>query len=127
MGEFLHKLGERIASLRLVAGMKQTDLAHKAGLSLGYMSRLERGETNISILNLRALAKALDIPLAVLLECEQNVSHTELVGYISRHLMDITSEDLVCLHRITSLLRRKQDMRMASVMEAIPDEDRHAE
>jgi transcriptional regulator with XRE-family HTH domain len=39
----------------------QEELAHRAGLDRSYMGQVERGETNISLLNLVRIADALDV------------------------------------------------------------------
>jgi transcriptional regulator with XRE-family HTH domain len=60
---FLRKLGERIRDLRQKAEMSQEALADEAGLDRSYMSGIERGVRNVSVLNLAAVAKALRIPI----------------------------------------------------------------
>jgi transcriptional regulator with XRE-family HTH domain len=58
---FLNKLGEKLKKLRLEKDLSQEALAFNAGLDRTYYSSVERGERNISILNLRKIANALDI------------------------------------------------------------------
>jgi transcriptional regulator with XRE-family HTH domain len=60
---FLRKLGERIRDLRQKAKMSQEVLADEAGLDRSYMSGIERGVRNVSVLNLARVAKALGIPI----------------------------------------------------------------
>lgn len=45
-------------------GLSQEALAHKADLDRTYLPRIEKGETNISIVVVEKLAKALSIPIA---------------------------------------------------------------
>lgn len=52
----------RIAEWREERGLSQEDLADKAGLSSGYLSRMERGERNVSLKNLAKIALALEVP-----------------------------------------------------------------
>lgn len=64
----LVKLGQRIRSFRKQKGFSQEELAEITGLHRTYIGGVERGERNISIINLSAIARALDIPLSVLLQ-----------------------------------------------------------
>jgi transcriptional regulator with XRE-family HTH domain len=53
--------------VRAKKGVSQEALAHKAGLHRTYVSSVERGERNITILNIYRLAKALQVKPAELL------------------------------------------------------------
>lgn len=50
------------------------DLAERTGLSIGYISQLERNEAEPSLSSLRKIAKEFDVPLYVLIEEEQENS-----------------------------------------------------
>lgn len=62
------KFGERIRSLRKEAGLSQEELADAAGLHRTYIGAIERGERNISLINIVQLARALRVKPASLLE-----------------------------------------------------------
>ena len=64
---YLTHLGERIRSLRAARGMSRKDLARGAGVSERYLANLETGTGNASVLLLRQVAGALDVPLPVVL------------------------------------------------------------
>src|SRR5258706_14871400 len=55
----LQQLGARVRALREGAGLSRQALAERAGLSLRFLAGVEGGRSNISILNLAALARAL--------------------------------------------------------------------
>ncbi len=65
---FLRELGDRLRGRRDRLGWTQEDLAARAGLHRTFVGSVERGERNVSVLNLRALAKALRVALAELTE-----------------------------------------------------------
>ena len=65
---FLRNLGARIREQRLALGLTQADLAAKCELHRTFIGSVERGERNVSILNLRLIARALRTSLARLLE-----------------------------------------------------------
>jgi transcriptional regulator with XRE-family HTH domain len=53
----------RIKKARIAAEMTQSDLAHAANLSKGFMSDVEAGKRNISLDTLTRLADALKVPV----------------------------------------------------------------
>jgi len=59
-------LGRRIREIRRAQGVSQEELAHKSGLDRSYVGCVERGERNVSIDNITALARALGVPIAAL-------------------------------------------------------------
>lgn len=64
--EYLKVLGERVRETRARRGMTRRILARDSGVSERYLAQLETGQGNISILLLRQIATALDIPLETL-------------------------------------------------------------
>ncbi|MBI4779819.1 MAG: helix-turn-helix transcriptional regulator [Oscillatoriophycideae cyanobacterium NC_groundwater_1537_Pr4_S-0.65um_50_18] len=59
--------GERVRALRLSRGLSQEALALAAGLDRTYIGGVERGERNISLINIRRIACALEVAPADLL------------------------------------------------------------
>ena len=59
-------LGERIRQLRIQKGFSQEDLGMKAKIHRTYIGSVERGEQNVSIINIERIARALGISLAEL-------------------------------------------------------------
>ena len=64
----LSKLGDNIRVLRRKQGLTQEDLAILCGLHRTYVGGIERGERNISFLNLVKIAHALKITVSRLTE-----------------------------------------------------------
>jgi transcriptional regulator with XRE-family HTH domain len=54
--------GARIRQLREARGLSQEAFADKCGLDRTYISGIERGKRNVSLLNISVLAKALGVP-----------------------------------------------------------------
>ena len=63
---YLRLLGERVRQTRARRGMTRKLLARDSGVSERYLAQLEAGQGNISILRLRQIAGALDIPVEAL-------------------------------------------------------------
>lgn len=57
-------VGNRIKECRNNMGISQESLAHEAGLDRTYITSVERGKRNISIVNLEKITKALNIKLS---------------------------------------------------------------
>jgi transcriptional regulator with XRE-family HTH domain len=64
---FLRELGYRIRERRLARKLTQAELGERCGLHRTFIGSVERGERNVSILNLRLIAKVLRVSLADLL------------------------------------------------------------
>jgi len=55
------QFGQKVRSKRQALGFSQEQLAEKAGLHRTYVSDVERGARNISLINIAQLAKALKV------------------------------------------------------------------
>jgi transcriptional regulator with XRE-family HTH domain len=54
--------GHRLRELRKQVGLSQEALAYESGLDRSYVGGVERGEYNISLINICLLASALGVP-----------------------------------------------------------------
>ena len=64
--EFLRALGYRVRERRAALHLTQAELADRCGLHRTFIGSVERGERNVSILNLRHIARVLRISLVEL-------------------------------------------------------------
>ena len=62
------QMGARIRRLRKARGMSQQDLADKARLTRVFITRLEAGQQDPSLSTINAIAQALDVSAAELME-----------------------------------------------------------
>lgn len=58
---FLLWFGARVRSIRLAHKISQEELAQIAGLDRTYVGGIERGERNLSLLNIKKIADALKV------------------------------------------------------------------
>ena len=78
----LKRLGETIRLLRLRNGHSQEALAELAGIDRSYMSGIERGLRNISVLHAVKLSNALRVPLHELLQPSATRLGLDDVGHL---------------------------------------------
>jgi transcriptional regulator with XRE-family HTH domain len=64
----LTSFGENIRRARIAQSLSQEELAARCGLHRTYVGAVERGERNIGLLNVIAIARALGISPSVLME-----------------------------------------------------------
>ncbi len=57
------RFGQKLRQLRMAKGLSQEELAFRAQLHRTYISSAERGERNVSLVNLERLASALSMSL----------------------------------------------------------------
>jgi transcriptional regulator with XRE-family HTH domain len=67
----LSNLGAAIRRLRRERGLSQEALADLAQIDRSYMSSIERGRRNLSVLNVARIASALSVPLGDLLHVSE--------------------------------------------------------
>ena len=94
---FLQQVGREVRDIRERRGLTRRALAAEAAVSERYLGQLEAGDGNMSIILLRRVAAALNVPLAEILDTEPD--HPERRS-IRRFL------DQIPRHRIADLLVR---------------------
>lgn len=66
--DVLQSFGQRVRALRKQAGLSQEAFADKCGLDRTYVGGIERGERNVALRNIKAIAEALGVSLSELME-----------------------------------------------------------
>ncbi len=65
------RFGRKLRQLRQEAGLSQEALAQASELDRSYVGAVERGQRNISLLNIHKIAVALGVPAKDLLDAEE--------------------------------------------------------
>ncbi len=68
MNDIRAQFGARVRQLRTGKGWSQEELADRAELHRTYIGSIERGEQNISLINIERIATTLGVSLAELFE-----------------------------------------------------------
>jgi transcriptional regulator with XRE-family HTH domain len=64
--QILIQFGERVKTLRLLLNISQEELAFRCGLHKNYISDIERGRRNISLLSIAKMANGLSVSIDTL-------------------------------------------------------------
>jgi len=94
-------IGKAIKLCRTQKDMKQSDLAAQAGISVSYLSLLERGKRNPNLSTVQRIADSLNVPINILMflaadphEVEEiNQDTVEKLSSIALKLMKETVND----------------------------------
>ena len=107
LGWIVEKLGLRMRKRRVHLGLKLSDVSQKSGLSLSYVSNLERGRgSNPTVAALLALSQALQMSLSELLasgdsECCGRVDYpTSLVAFSRTWRFRVAAERYSKAHHV---------------------------
>ncbi|KLU52977.1 MULTISPECIES: helix-turn-helix domain-containing protein [Paenibacillus] len=93
--EILNLVGARIKVLRKEKGLSQEALGEKGGFHFTYIGQVERGEKNVSLVNLAKIAEALEV----------NIS--QLFTYVNKAPEFINKE--VIIHEVLCMLRESEE------------------
>ena len=77
VSQLREKFGQRVRSLRAERGLTQEQLAERAGISVDFLSLVERGKSSPSFENLEEIADALEVSVAELFSFQGGRSETE--------------------------------------------------
>ncbi|SFM51421.1 Helix-turn-helix [Paenibacillus sp. 1_12] len=104
------EFGQRIRELRARSGMSQELLSYRAGLDRTYISGVERGERNISIVNIEKIADALQVSMAYMFTAERFSTtpayHQKdfTVPFVERFKYQIDSDKKILAFQVHGLL-----------------------
>ena len=60
------RIGQRIAALRMLAGLSQEQLSERAGLQRTHISRIEAGKYAVTLETIQAIAEALGMTVDII-------------------------------------------------------------
>ncbi len=102
--------GKRVKELRARSGISQELLADRAGLDRTYISGIERGERNVSIVNIEKVAVALNVSIEYLFSSERfstNLAYLKKdfeVPFLDRFKYHLDSSKKILTFQVNGLL-----------------------
>lgn len=108
---FLQRFGERIRGERARRGMSRRLLAEHAGISERYITQLEGGKGNVSVLLLRRIAEALGLQASRLLDPSEDPEMTlvrQLLGRLSPAQLEKAHATLASMFSASSPAARRE-------------------
>lgn len=102
----LKLIGQRVRDLRKQRGLSQEQLGELAGFHFSYIGGLERGQKNLSLLNIEKIAIALDVPIYELFNYGRRLKRLksndkdELIAAIYEKLVGMDAAELRKLQRV---------------------------
>ena len=95
---YLAHLGERVRAWRLEQGVTRKSLALASGVSERYLAQLESGHGNISVLLLRKVAQAMQVPVEDL--ARENGDMPAELALLTRFAAALRPEKIAAAHRL---------------------------
>jgi len=98
MSEYLQQLGVRLREARVRRGLTQEQLAKQCALSSRFLAKVELGAGNISVIRLRELARAVEVPIESL--AAENAPASPAFEQSTSFLKKLPPADLDNAHRL---------------------------
>ena len=111
----LVEFGERVRHYRGRLGISQENLGFRSNLDRTYISDIERGKRNVSLLNITNIAYALQISPALLVTDEQPVAVSEIPSYVLRRRVEFD-----CGFRVTGEMVSAAVTQIAKELQVLP-------
>lgn len=99
-------IGRRIKNIRLEKKLKQEDLADKLDVSIAFMSRIERGTSQINLKRLTQIAELLNVSPGYLLTGSNTTSKDYLREDFRLILEKCTPEQQKLIYQISELVSK---------------------
>ncbi|MGM0883100.1 MAG: helix-turn-helix domain-containing protein [Bacillota bacterium] len=102
----LKLIGQRVRDLRKQRNLSQEQLGEIAGFHFSYIGGLERGQKNISLLNMDKIAQALNVPLHEIffygrqIKRKTNSDKDDIINNIYEKLVGMKTTELKKLQRL---------------------------
>ncbi|PYI51018.1 helix-turn-helix domain-containing protein [Paenibacillus flagellatus] len=116
------EFGLRVKELRARSGMSQEMLAYRSRLDRTYISGVERGERNVSLVNIERIAAALDVPLQYMFSNERfsaNPAYQQKdfkVPFLERFQYRMDGDSRLLTFQVSGLLTPKDVDYMSSTL-----------
>ena len=107
-----HRIGSRVRLRRKGLGLPVRALAERSGVSARFLADVETGKANISVVKLAAVARALQMPLATLIEPSRSGPRQAIDGLLA----DCTEDDLERVRDVVELTLQRRRPRVVALL-----------
>ncbi|MCF0126647.1 MAG: helix-turn-helix transcriptional regulator [Clostridia bacterium] len=97
-------IGERIRNARKKKGMTQERLAELIGVAVGYLSRVERGQSKVNLKRLSDISNALDISISEFITNIAPQNEQYLEKEFKKILDKCTSEQRKLIYNVAKII-----------------------
>ncbi|WP_430885956.1 helix-turn-helix domain-containing protein [Fusibacter sp. JL216-2] len=115
-------IGENIKALRLGSKMTLKDLSEATGLSIGFLSQVERGLTALAITSLEKIAKALEVDLSYFFPIKSK-NNSEILKSYEREVFQVENNQLIHYHLSNQLSKMNIIPKLVEILPMSEDED----
>jgi len=103
------EIGEKIRRLRTEQGIKLEGMSKRTGITTGYLSKIERGLSNLPIATLGKIAAALNVQIGDIFEDQFSEDKLSIICPCERKVIRAMDKNLCYQYEtLTSSLRNKQ-------------------
>ncbi|MCS7202576.1 MAG: helix-turn-helix transcriptional regulator [Dictyoglomus sp.] len=106
-------IGDKIRKIRKQKNLTLEELSKKTGLSLSYISLIERGLKNPSLKALEKIAECLDISPSIFFR-EEDIDEKESIEVFLRANTNLDEEERKMIIQLIESLEKKKNVRGAS-------------
>jgi transcriptional regulator with XRE-family HTH domain len=71
----MEEISRKIRELRIAKKMTLKELSDRTGLSIGFLSQVERGNSSLAITSLQKIAEAFGVPIVTFFQVEENPNY----------------------------------------------------
>lgn len=102
-------IGERLKNIRIQNNLTQEKLAEKLDMSVAFLSKIERGKTQISLRRLNQICELLEISEGAILNGASTAPNIYLNEQFNALFKDCPPEKLKLIYNISKLLINSED------------------
>lgn len=115
-------IGSKIKELRQSKNLTLKDLSEKVNLSIGFLSQLERGLTNVAVDSLEKIAEALDIDLSYFFSIPKTTNNVILRSY-EREILQVNNSRFINYHLTNDLKNKSMVPRIVHILPSNTQEE----
>ncbi|MFD3158533.1 helix-turn-helix domain-containing protein [Haloimpatiens sp. FM7330] len=115
-------IGRKIKELRMSKNLTLKELSEKVNLSIGFLSQLERGLTNVAVDSLEKIADALSVELTYFFSIPKSSNESILRSY-EQEIFQVTNSKFINYHLTNDIENKTILPRLVQILPSSSDEE----